>query len=297
MSIPRDHHFIPAFYLKQWCDRAGKLVEYTIKHGKLIPKVVGPDATGYEFDLYAFPELPKDQSQYVEQKFFDYADRAAADALRLHLSGYTGEWASELRSAWSRFVIALHMRHPDAMPELRAAANALWEGSGADSQREYERIKQPGDPDTFDEYIAKIDPHIPAKARMSIIMHTFDNEIVGDHVNKMNWAIIDVSTSNRLLLTSDRPVSLSKIKDVDGILGIPISPTKLFIAVNDARMIDRFRHMKDREIAGRANLEAVARARRFVWAADQSQETFIHKHMSTRLEPTPFFPQLAITKS
>jgi hypothetical protein len=57
MSIPRDHHFIPAFYLRQWCDHTVKLIEYTIKHGKLISKPVGPNATGYEFDLYAFPEL------------------------------------------------------------------------------------------------------------------------------------------------------------------------------------------------------------------------------------------------
>lgn len=38
MSIPRDHHFIPAFYLRQWCGAGDKLVEYTIKHRKLIPK-------------------------------------------------------------------------------------------------------------------------------------------------------------------------------------------------------------------------------------------------------------------
>src|ERR1700747_3219763 len=128
MSIPRDHHFIPAFYLRQWCGPDGKLCEYTIKRGKLIPKPVGPNATGYQFDLYAFPELPADQSQFIEQKFFDYADRTASDALKLHFVGNAAAWSSELISAWSRFVIALHLRHPDAMPELRTAAQAIWEG-------------------------------------------------------------------------------------------------------------------------------------------------------------------------
>src|SRR5271167_4600165 len=128
MSIPRDHHFIPAFYLRQWCDQTGKLIEYTIKHGKLIPKPVGPAATGHEFDLYAFPELPLDQSQFIEQKFFDYADRTASDALRLHLASNAAGWTPKLICAWSRFVIALYLRHPDTMPELRVAAKALWEG-------------------------------------------------------------------------------------------------------------------------------------------------------------------------
>ena len=58
MSVPHDHHFIPAFYLTQWTAPDKKLVEYTIKNGKLIDKSVGPRATGWETDLYAFPELP-----------------------------------------------------------------------------------------------------------------------------------------------------------------------------------------------------------------------------------------------
>ena len=37
----------------------------------------------------------------------------------------------------------------------------------------------------------------------------------------------------------------------------------------------------------------VTRARRFVWADDQAQKLFVQKHMSTKLEPTPFFPNLS----
>jgi hypothetical protein len=115
------------------------------------------------------------------------------------------------------------------MPELRAAAQALWEGSGKASQRQYELIKQPGDPDTFDEYLARCDPLMPVKARVDLIVKTFDNEIVGEHVNKMKWAVIDVSASPHWLLTSDRPVGLFSIKDSKGIITLPISPTMLFV--------------------------------------------------------------------
>jgi hypothetical protein len=70
MSVPRDHHFIPVFYLSQWTGSGDKLVEYTIKRDKLIPKSVGPKSTGYEIDLYKFPDLPPASSQYLEQVFF-----------------------------------------------------------------------------------------------------------------------------------------------------------------------------------------------------------------------------------
>jgi hypothetical protein len=297
MNLPHDHHFVPVFYLSQWCDPTRtplKLIEYTIKHGKLIPKPVGPDSTGFQFDLYAFPELPPDQSQFLEQKFFDYADRTASDALKLHLNplNNTEGWTPELTSAWSRFVVGLHLRHPDIMPELRAAAQALWEGSGKSSQRQYELMKQPGGPDTYDEYLARRDPLTPLKARVNLIMKIFDNEIVGEHVNKMKWAVIDVSASSHCLLTSDRPVGLFNIKDAKGMITLPISPTRLFVTVNEPRILDDLGRRRPREIVGNVNTHIVTRARRFVWAPDQSQTPFIQKHMSTKLEPTPFFPNL-----
>jgi hypothetical protein len=291
MNGPRDHHFIPAFYLRQWCSGTGKLIEYTIKQGNLISKPVGPTATGYEFDLYAFPELPPDQSQFIEQQFFEYADRKAADALQLHLANAAG-WTRELRSAWSRFLIALHLRHPDTMPELRAAAQALWDGSGKASQQAYDRIRQPGDPDRFDEYLARRDPLVPVKARVNLIVKTFDNEILGTHINKMKWAVIDLCSAPHRLLTSDRPVGLFNIREPTGIITLPISPTKLFIAVNDQRAFDHLGQMKPRDIVAHVNTRLVTRARRFVWADNQSQTPFIKKHMSTKLESTPFFPNI-----
>jgi hypothetical protein len=110
MSVPRDHHFIPVFYLKQWTTN-GKLVEYTRKHGRLIAKRVGPEATGFERDLYAFSELPAADAQHIEAVFLKYADDKAAQALAIHLGESEVSWSDELRSAWSRFVFGLHVRH------------------------------------------------------------------------------------------------------------------------------------------------------------------------------------------
>ena len=295
MSVPRNHHFVPAFYLRQWCGPDGKLIEYSIKHGKLIPKPVGANSTGFEFDLYAFNELPPEQAQYVEQRFFDYADRTASDALQLHVVGQTKTgWGPELIGAWSRFVIGLHVRHPDAMPELREATKVIWEESGANSQRRYDEIRQPGDPATFDEYLGGRDPLTPVKARVNLIIKgVLDNEIVITRVNGMRWAVLDVSASPLRLLTSDRPVHLFDIKAPRGLISLPISPTKLFLAVNDPRVFERVRNTKPRRIVTEVNKLLVARARRFVWADDQGQKLFVQKHMSTKLEPTPFFPSLS----
>lgn len=216
--------------------------------GKLIAKSVGPRSTGYERDLYAFPELPPDAAQFMEQVFFAYADQKASDALENHLGLATYPWTSELVSAWSRFIIAIHLRHPNAMPELREAAKSIWDASGIDYQARYEAIRQPTDPTTFDEYLALRDPLAPIKMRVNLIINALDNDIVGAHVNQMPFAIIDLSGSPHRLLTSDRPVKLFNLKEPNGLVSIPISPTKLFVAASDEATFDKLRRASPRKL-------------------------------------------------
>jgi hypothetical protein len=291
MNAPLDHHFIPAFFLAQWTDANGKLIEYTKKAGKVIAKSVGPRATGFERELYSFPELPAEAAQFIEQKFFDYADRVAAVALQVHLNGKTAQaWPIELRSAWSRFVVALHFRHPDAMPEFRAAAKSVWDGSGAKYQKDYEAIKKPEDPPTFDDYLAIRDPLAGNKMHVNLIIKIFDNDILGKHLNNMHWSVVDVSESNHRFLLSCRPVCFANLKEPSGVVYLAISPTRLFTAANDPAMLRRLRSLSPRELVHNQNRFVVGRARRFVWAHSKSQAAFITKHMSINLEPTPLFP-------
>jgi len=290
MRPPIDHHFIPAFYLSQWAGRDGKLFEYTIKHHKLIAKAVGPKSTGHESHLYSFLELPPDTAQFVEDEFFRYADQTACLALEMHLGKSSRQWTSELLSAWSRFVVAIHLRHPDAMPELRAAAVSIWNASADAFQAKYEHIRDPADPSTFDEHIALIDPLIPVKARVNMIIKSFDNENLGSHINRMKWATVDLSASPDRLLLSDRPVEFFRTKEPNGILSIPISPTKLFVAVNDAAILARIREANPRAVVHGINKYVVSRARKFVWATNRASHRFIANHMSRAMEPTPLFP-------
>lgn len=289
MNVPRDHHFIPAFYLKHWAGSKGKVFEYARKGGKLIPKPVGPRGTGFERDLYAFTELPHDQAQFVEQVFFNYADQKASEALDIHLGISSASWTSELTSAWSRFVLGVHLRHPDAVPELREAAEKIWKASGEDYQARYEEIREPGDPATFDEKLTQRDPLTHIKVQVNLIIKALDNEIVGTHLNQMKWATVDVSSSSVRLLTSDRPVEIFDLKEPGGLLAIPISPTKLFLAANDEATFAKVRPAKADQLVENSNRFVVSRARRFVWAADESQTDYIAEKMSTKMEPTPLF--------
>jgi Protein of unknown function (DUF4238) len=289
---PRDHHYIPAFYLKQWAGANRKVIEYSRKHGNFLKKSVGPKATGFQTDLYAFPELPEDMAQHIEDVFLRYADNAASDALNKHLSG-DQQWTGELRSAWSRFIVSLLLRHPDVMAELREATMKSWERAGPNSQRRYEATKESHFPATFDEYIAAIDPLIPVKVSMNAIIKAIDNVQIGTQINGMFWGVVDISKGPHRFLTSDRPLQYAFMREPRGFMSLPISPTKLFIASNNNGGVANVRRLRPQEVARQVNIWSVARARRFVIADADSQEAFIKKHIGTKMEPSPLFPSIS----
>jgi len=106
----------------------------------------------------------------------------------------------------------------------------------------------------------------------------------------MKWGLVDVSASQIRLLLSDRPVEFSNLKEPQGFVSMPISPTKLFVAANNPASLVNLRRVKSREIVQHVNQFIVGRARRFVWALDQTQRRFVENQMSKNLEPTPLFP-------
>lgn len=288
MSAPRDHHFIPRFFLEKWTNESdAKLIEYSIKNGTLIDKSVGARATGYEKDLYSFPELPPESAQYLEQEFFQYLDETASRALRLSL-GLEEGWTSELVNAWSRFILGIHLRHPDAIPELRSAAKIIWDKGGPQTQAEYEKIRNPEDPESFVEFLAKRDPLAEVKIRINMIIRAFDNETVISHLNKMQKFTIDVSSSPHNLLLSDRPVCFSNLLKRNGLVFLPISPTKLFIAANESAGLNKIRAMPTRTIVKNVNIFVAGRARRFMWSNNRSQLNFVKKYMSKQVESTRY---------
>jgi Protein of unknown function (DUF4238) len=151
-------------------------------------------------------------------------------------------------------------------------------------------MRKPRDPATFDEYLAIRDALAGMKMRVNLIIKSFDNEIIGRHINNMQWVILDVSAASNRLLMSDRSVVITYLNQQRGYIALPVGPTKLFVGVNDRKTLDIFGAMKPTEIVRKTNKSNVTRARRFVWAYDETQTEFVGKNMSKAMEPLPLFP-------
>ena len=289
---PRDHHFIPVFYLKQRASSSTKkVIEYSKPRDNFVSKPVGPRKTGFQTDLYSFPELPPEIAQHIEEVFLQHSDNYAALAHRRILAWDKSAWPAEMIQAWARCIMHMLLRHPDVVAEMRVAAAAIWQAAGGESRRIYDQeVRKPGDPETFQDYLTGIDPAITSKIRMNMIIRAIDNQAIGEAIIKMNWNVIDVNRSSKTLLISDRPVLIYNLSRPDGWIALPVSPTKLFFAVNTPATLQALTRGTTLSLVERINEQVVVRARRYVWGRDKWQDDYIRHNMGKHKEPTPLFP-------
>ncbi|MDF3813881.1 MULTISPECIES: DUF4238 domain-containing protein [Rhodopseudomonas] len=293
MGQPRDHHFVPVFYLRQWHDAGGRLFEHRkVFGGRVVQKPVGADGSGFQRDLYAFPTLgPQGLDQHLENKFFQIVDDEGARALHRLIARDPEPWTADARSGWSRFLLSLRLRHPDAMDELRLAIPLIWGRGHAPSQIAYEEIRKPGDPEKFEEFVFKRDPLVVEKVTVNLIMRAIENVQIGTHVNGMKWRVIDLSKSKHDLITSDRPAHYAAIGELNGFISLPIGPRKLFLAANSQNVFDCVTRADQSRVVSEVNKKVASQARRYIYTrSPSSNQPLILRYFGVAQEKTPLFP-------
>jgi hypothetical protein len=116
-----------------------------------------------------------------------------------------------------------------------------------------------------------------------------DNEILGNRILKMSWAVFDASSASHRLLTSDWPVEFS-LGATPPVLSLPLSLTHLFVACDEVDPLNRFDTNIADPVVKLINAYVVSHARRYVFSTDEKQATFIRKRMSSLMVKPPFFP-------
>jgi hypothetical protein len=280
-SEPRRHHYIPVCYLKQWDAGDGRLCEH-----KLIPVIntvqprrTSPAGTGYEIDLYRIDGVPEEIAQDFEKRFMHLVDTDAARALQKIIAGKTDNWPGELRSGWTRFIMSLLFRNPEAVATIRSHIVNMWDEGTEALQEDYAARRRAGDPDTFEEFLAKREPNAAQLGAANFPAEVIDNEKIGATIFGMNWSRIDLSKSKHQLLTSDRPIDMPLgLADAEAYISLPASPTILFVAAHSQDLADALRQAEATDVVKKNNKRIIQQARKYVWGATDSQLAFVQKH-------------------
>src|SRR5262249_15309640 len=137
MNEPRRHHYIPQFYLSNWCNADGDLWSYHRIPTKLIINKVRPKSAGYEKELYTLAHLPAEARQSVEKYVTADVDNRAATALQKMTKSKSAEGLTgKDRLGWAQFIVSLPIRNPDAVADIKQ------ESTKSGMEKAYEKAKQ-----------------------------------------------------------------------------------------------------------------------------------------------------------
>jgi hypothetical protein len=276
------HHYSPRFYLKRWAGSDGRLCEYSRPRDIVKPRMTHPSGTGYVRDLYTIAGLPPERSQVLENPFMKVLDQKASDTLDKLLDGRRlSRLDVSQKSAWARFIMSLIQRHPEKIAWIARIVGELFDYTQAALEADYEKFRKSGDPPTFTEYKASLDPNAREILKAVFLRDIADLPNVGRRINGMLWSVVTLSELRPSFLTSDRPVVMTNglAFEMAHII-IPISPRALFLAANNPRKLNQLQNaLMDGALTDHVNHTVAAQAQKFVYFVDGSLLSFVEDRL------------------
>jgi hypothetical protein len=231
---PKDHHYVPAFYLKKWtrAEVSGKLIEFKRVHqGQVVSKECSERATGYQRFLYSKPtENLTILDHSLESGFLAPLDQKGSNLLNLLLSG-SQKLTLEQRDLWAKFIALLMVRSPDEMKVSEEGYGTLLAVAAKEDEEWYQGVRSEECPETFWGFIKGLPEYdIKGMHRDSFIKFSEGEKFI-PFLRDLKWTIRKLRNSKLPLLTSDRPVFCNnRLGFPDGLLFMPLNPEIIFFA-------------------------------------------------------------------
>jgi hypothetical protein len=245
-----------------------------------------PKHTGYEEGLYSLEGVT--EPQVIEKEFLSRLDNDAAPILEHLIAHGPSGLDVQQRCCWARFITSLQLRGPHSLSEIKAVVTDrnLRDAIEQLNSEEYLATKQPGDPDTVYEFALQQAPAMIANNHKVFLPRMIDNEFIGQWIINMRWAVLNLSAAPHTLLTADRPYTSSHgFGDQACLLGVPLSPTHLFVAANDIMQIRRLAAQSARDTVRNSNKLMVQLGVQNVYGCTEGQLSFVEKWLRRRTDP------------
>ena len=286
MSEPINHHYVPQFYLAKWARGDGRVARYHRPHSKVEVSWRTPKHLGYEERLYTLEGYPAERQQSIETSFFKPLDDAAAPIWTHLINHGPADLDDAGRSEWTRFIMSLQHRNPHALGEIRAMIDPIIRQNIEAQAGQYELTREEGDPETVFDFAMQESPELILNAYKSILPEMIDHPQIGQWTVQMHWAVLDLSDAGLSVLTCDRPFTSSHgYGDMRLIIGVPISPTHIFVAVRDPAVLLTLRAQRPRDTVRNANRLFVSLAVENVYGADENHKQFVENRLRQAGDP------------
>jgi hypothetical protein len=274
----RTECHLPTAYLASWAPR-GVICVMRCLEGDTRAAFKPLDAAGTASERRD-DDLSPELRQQIDQQLGALALDDPAAALRPILQRPPAEWVSSSRDNFARFIVSLLLLNPSLVAKVTAAMRDIVETGTREMATRYAAKRS--DPRTFAEFVTRSDPQAPAQAAAWYLHKVMNGEAIAAAIGKMLWARISVAKSRFTLLTSDRPLDIPlNLSDKNTYIALPLSPTALFVASNNAGLLDTLARHDPSKVVRMMNLATVSEARECVFGVDDSQFAFVKHHLGT----------------
>lgn len=281
MSEPKNHHFIPQFMLRRWAVNDGKLVRFYRPRNKVVTCPLAPAAVGYAQHLYTLAGYPLEIRAGIEKKYMGpVVDDPAAKAMDILIAHDGPRLTGRMREAWTRFLMSLWLRTPNALADITAEAEATLRANLAVRPEEYEAVRKDGDPPTMTEWLDQKLPHILSNFGKQLLPQLIDNEKIGTAIIQMKWATLEFQQNFPDLLLGDTPLFRSHgVGDERCVIALPISPTSLFVATPTQAGMTAILQSTGPTLTKAMNETTVAQAARDVFGTTERHLRFVENRL------------------
>jgi hypothetical protein len=281
MSDPINHHYLPVFYLSQWCNLDGKVMRYYRPRHQVVASPITPENTGYEPLLYSLDGYAPEHRQAVEKTFMGpRVDGPAADALKVLLARKDPNLSEQTQADWTRFLMSMGLRDPATLAKIKADTRRSLEAKLLSEPEAYLAARGESNHPTL---LAWFESHAPAllpNIGTLYLPGLIENEQIGTIIIRMRWATLDLSSSAVTLLTSDRPyIRTHGLKDPQCILVLPLSPRFAFVATHDLEQQQKLLRRGTTGLVKSINAHVVAQAVKHVYGVSNLHLRFVENRL------------------
>ena len=283
MSVPRKHHYVPEFLIKQWADANGQVAPYmrtVTKHPQREQKS-SPKAFCYKIDLLRTDYDCPAYSQRLESEWLSQIDSAAAIIHRTLIRDSNASLSFDEKCNWMRFIISLLIRQPSLIFQARNETSIKYQAKFNEDQELTDILKKQKITQTPAEYIKNDYPYAFENMAVKRLAKMCDDPKQMQKIMRMNWFYSDFSDVSFGLVLGDRPLIKNLgSSTVPALLALPLSPTRIWFAAHNQHTVENIKTDARRDIVMRINRESVNQATKWVFDKEGYNSRLIRKSWS-----------------
>ncbi len=265
MPANQEHHYVPASYFNPWCDANGQMTYFKWFRQKFVVGSTSPKSATKERLLYALHGAPEHLLVAMETKFFTpIIDEPGASIRRILLEQGPDALSEDQRHIWTRYVMALHARRPEAIKHARDVGRQVILDT-LRNDAEYAELRTENMPESLEDLVA---PWALENFGMMVAPGFIDHEPTHETVMTMHWWCLDLRSSAHDLLTGDRPLIWPLgANDPKFYFAVPLSPRVCFFATKQVEMERLIMEAPASVTARRVNESVIGQSAGYVYAA------------------------------